>query len=247
MRHNSRCLCDIIIRALLCINMVSLSSAALSQDPKGVGAKGKTGIIKKTEKGVKPKTGKVKKEDENLTKLTGKDYKEEDFRPVVEEESYGWLVFKTILILGVLVGCFYYFLRFVTKKAGIQVLGKEAVQILSMVPVGQNKYLQIVDIAGRIFVLGVSDNNINLITEIEGKNDIDRIRLLSTKSTPVKGNRFGDFLSRHIGNMLGRADEKKAGSSAKFEKGNYSDSEFDMDYLQKQKKRLKNLNGFGDE
>ena len=34
-------------------------------------------------------------------------------------------------------------------------------------------------------VIGVSDSNINLITEIQDKDEIDRIRLLSSKSTPV--------------------------------------------------------------
>ena len=67
----------------------------------------------------------------------------------MEEESSAWMFFKMLFVLGIFGGGFYYFYRFVTKKAGISVFGGEAVQVLSVVPIGQNKFLQLVDVAGQ--------------------------------------------------------------------------------------------------
>lgn len=130
-------------------------------------------------------------------------------QPQVEEESYVWLIFKTIFVMGVLIAGFYYFFKFITQKVAITAIGQEVVTILSVVPLGQNKFLQVVDIAGRVYVLGVSDNNINLITEIKDKDDIDRIRLLSSKSTPPQRGGFQEYLSAQLGKVLDKMKNPK--------------------------------------
>ncbi len=168
-------------------------------------------------------------------------------KPTAEEESYAWLIFKTLFILGLLVGGFYYFFRFVTKKAGVHVLGRDVVHVLSVVPLAQNKFLQVVDLAGRIIVLGVSDNNINIITEITDRDEIDRIRLLSSKSSPVSENNFQDFLVKQLGSIgqLGRFFRRSAGGGRDGDTG-YGGHDHDvdrLDYLRRQRERLKNLNG----
>ena len=154
--------------------------------------------IKKTQKEVKkPEAGK-----DVADSPIGKDYTEEDFKPKVQEESTGWMLFKTLIILGLMVGGFYYFFRFVTKKAGIQLVGENVIQVLSIVPVGQNRYLQVVDVAGKMFVLGITENNINMITEITDREEKDRIRLMSSRSRPVKEEGgFQDYFFRQIGRV----------------------------------------------
>ena len=113
---------------------------------------------------------------ENNGKVPGQGFMEEDFKPRVEEESIAWMIIKTILVIGLFIGGFYMFFRFVTQKAGLHISGQEAIQILSVVPVGTNKFIQIIDVAGKVFLIGVSDNSISLLTEIRDRVDIDRIR-----------------------------------------------------------------------
>ena len=161
--------------------------------------------------------------------------------PSAEEESYGWLIFKTILILAAIVGGFYFFFRFVTKRAGVPAVGRGIIQILSIVPIGQNKFLQIVDLAGRMLVLGVSDSNINLIMEIDDRDEVDRIRLLCSKSSSMKSGGFQESISKHLGRLMGKSPEPGIGeeqiSALMGDKNNNR-----LDYLAKQKDRLKNLN-----
>lgn len=197
----------------------------------------------KTESGKKNEN-----EASNETDITGKkktgeaegkglyDYEE----PSAEEQSYGWLIFKTILILGTLVAGFYFFFQYVTKKAGIQTVGQNVVQVLSIVPVGQNKFLQVVDMAGKILVLGVSDNNINLITEIHDKDEIDRIRLLSSRSAPQTPGGFQEFVT----NQIGRVVERVRGSDKDAQYRSDLDYEKDsMQHLNSHRSRLRKLNG----
>jgi flagellar biosynthetic protein FliO len=184
---------------------------------------------------------------DNNVKVPGQGFMEEDFKPKVEEESIAWMIIKTILVLALFIGGFYMFFKFVTQKAGLHISGQEAVQILSTVPVGTNKFIQIIDVAGKVFLIGVSDNNISLLTEIKDRVDIDRIRLLSSKSTPVHGNSFQDFISAQIGWVIDKINEKRNRGSRKVMMEDITDKEFDMSYLNKQKSRLKNIDGNGDE
>lgn len=166
-------------------------------------------------------------------------------KPSVEEESYAWLIIKTIIVLGALVGGFYYFFRFVTRKAGIQVLGRDVVQVLSIVPLGQNKFLQVVELAGRVLVLGVSENNINLIAEVKDRDEIDRIRLLSSKSSPVQPGGFQDYISKQIGRFLRRDGGKRMVRGEDKVSGNIDMDR--MDYLRRQRDRLRGLNRINEE
>jgi flagellar protein FliO/FliZ len=175
-----------------------------------------------------------------------KDFKEDDFKPQVEEESSAWMFFKMLFVLAIFGGGFYYFYRFVTKKAGLNIFGGEAVRVLSVVPIGQNKFLQLVDVAGRVLLVGVSDNSINLITEITEKDQIDRIRILATR-TPPQGKSVGGFqdqVMKDIGKLVDRVREfrhRDRRGPAPVEPAQ------DIEYLRRQRSRLKDMNGVDDE
>ncbi len=182
----------------------------------------------------------------NNNAVPGEGFVEDDFKPQVEEESAAWMIIKTILVLGLFGGGFYMFFKFVSQKAGLHVSGQEAIQILSTVSLGTNKFVQIVDVAGKVFLLGVSDSNINLLTEIKDREDIDRIRLLSSRSTPVQGANFQEFVIGQVGWVIGKINEKRTHgfkNTTNTTVEEISQKDFDMSYLNKQKSRLKNLNG----
>jgi flagellar protein FliO/FliZ len=180
--------------------------------------------------------------------VPGQNFVEEDFRPQIEEESASWLIIKTIFVLGLFIGGFYFFYKFVTQKSGLNLSGQEAIRILSTVSLGTNKFIQIVDVAGKIFLLGVTDNNINLLTEIKDREEIDRIRLLSS-TPPVRGSTFQDFITGQVGWVVDKVTEMRSRGSKKQTKHRgynieeLASKDFDMSYIDKQKDRLKKLNG----
>ena len=182
-------------------------------------------------------------EKENNAGVPSRDFKDDDFKPQVEEESSVWMFIKMILVLGIFAGGFYYFYRFVTKKAGISMFGGEAIKVLSVVHLGQNKFLQLIDVAGKVMVIGVSDNSISLLSEISDKDQVDRIRILSTRKPPpgAGAGGFQEQVMKEIGRIIGRVrDFRHRGHTVKT---TVIDNPADIEYLRQQRDRLKGLNG----
>lgn len=175
-------------------------------------------------------------------------YTDEDFRPQVEEESAAWMFIKMLLVLGIFAGGFYYFYRFVTRRAGGSVFGGEAIKVLSAVPLGQNKFLQVVDLAGKVLVIGVSDSAISLITEITEKDQIDRIRILATRNPPPhKGaGGFQEEIMNDIGKIIGRVKQFRNRDSGRA-RVEVVDNPADIEYLRRQRSRLKEMDGLDNE
>jgi flagellar biogenesis protein FliO len=186
----------------------------------------------------------VKKDNEKNQELN---FKDEDFRPKVEDESAGWLMFKALAVIGLMGAGFYFFFKFVTQKAGISHLGGAVVTQLASVPVGQNKFIQVVDIAGKVLVVGVADGGINLLTEITDKNEIDRIRLIGSQKSAAGTVNFQEYISKHLGRfkeVVNDISARKRNDSRIVKK---TESGVDLAYLKSQKDRLKNINGRGNE
>jgi len=170
--------------------------------------------------------------------------------PVVEETSYGWLVFKTFLVLLIMMGGFFLFYKFITSKTGIPNIGRNIVQTIAIAPMGPNKTIQIIELANKLMVIGVTDNNISLIKEITEKDDIDRIKLQSSKTNPPMNTSFQEFLADQIVSIGGFV--RKTATMVSKKKTFMKDvkniyEKRDYNYLNDQKKRLKNLNGNDDE
>jgi flagellar protein FliO/FliZ len=188
------------------------------------------------------------------------DTSEEGKKPLYEYEapkepdsSYGWLMLKGLFVVGLMGGGFYLFFKFVMKKAGVPVIGQGAVKILSVTPIGQNRSLHIIDVAGRIMLLGVTDSNVSLLSEITSKDEIDRIRLASGKDPVFKETSFQDFLFKQIHNITDAVKNRKAGTSSKHDssfndemknyKSDYKNENqaSKIEYIMKQKERLRRL------
>jgi len=190
---------------------------------------------------VKEKDAEAAKEE--TVGVPTRDFKDEDFKPQVDEPSALWMFIKMIIVLGIFAGGFYYFYRFITKKSGIGLFGGEAVKVLSVAPLGQNKFLQVVDLAGKVLVIGVTDNAINLISEITDRDQIDRIRILSNRTPPAdrKVAGFQEYVMKDIGRLIEKVREFR-GRGGKT-KTTVIDNPEDINYLRQQRNRLKDLNG----
>ncbi len=198
--------------------------------------------------------------------------------PKVEQVSYAWLFARTLLILGFLGAGVYFTVRFLAKKGGFQSTGKSVMATLSILPVGNNRQLQVVECGARLLVLGVTDSQISLLREITDKDEIDRIKLQASRALAAQSDATVKYFSDHfesfirsVGTTIGRVMEKKQHGVTQLgsisvqefeaapdiseiapekEKENSRYSFFDderIDYLNKQKSRLKNLNRFGNE
>ncbi|HEX3031228.1 MAG TPA: flagellar biosynthetic protein FliO [Bacillota bacterium] len=113
--------------------------------------------------------------------------------------SMGWYLFKMVLSLGIIGGLAYGAVRWFPRNLNLM-NGGEYISVYDQYSLGQNKGIYIAEIGGRIMALGVTDNNITLLSEI---NDPDLIRDMRENhvnraaTVPVEQN----LLSRLLGKV----------------------------------------------
>jgi flagellar biogenesis protein FliO len=120
--------------------------------------------------------------------------------------SYPFMILRTIAVMGVIIIGIYFLFRLLIRNKNRVVTDSEIIKILATYPLAANRIIQVVDIGGQVLVLGVSDSSINLITELEDQEIIDRIRISSSKEKTGAATFKDTFMS-----LLGGKPYKKPG------------------------------------
>ena len=116
-----------------------------------------------------------------VTPAEAPDYEYEDPEFNDNRVSYPLMILRTIAVMGVIIVGIYFLFRLLIKKKSKLVTDSEVIKVLATYPLAANRIIQVVDIGGQVLVLGVSDSSINLITELQDQEVIDRVRLASSK------------------------------------------------------------------
>lgn len=99
------------------------------------------------------------------------------------------------------VGLAYFAARFLGGRFAQQKMGYGG-KILSHLPLGPNRSVCIIEMAGRIFMLGVTEHSVTLLAEINDPDEIDRLHreeLTSPKVPEMFSQQFGalsDFVQK---------------------------------------------------
>ncbi|MFH0774089.1 MAG: flagellar biosynthetic protein FliO [bacterium] len=110
--------------------------------------------------------------------------------------SLFWLVIKLIFALGLTGGLIYLFLFIVSKGKGVA-SSSELIRILGTKAVAPNKYIQIIEIAETILVIGIGES-VTLLSEIKDKERIQLLKTEQSKEADRAGLTFKDHLSKLI-------------------------------------------------
>ncbi len=139
--------------------------------------------------------------------------------------SYFSLVVKTLFILGLFGLGVYVIFKYISQKQGLMAPNLNMIKLITSLPVGTNRFIQIIEIGNNYFLIGVSENNINLIKEITDKETMNLIQVMKSQKSPAHEKIiFTEFLK----NIL-------SGLTKKIPKGD------NLKFLRKQKDRLHNL------
>lgn len=119
-------------------------------------------------------------QEQNLNDLFQKEMKgidpERPGEDGVERVSWAAQLVKTIVVLGLMLGIFYGGYKVFIFKKGLPIAGSEVIQILYEYPISSGKKLQFLEMAGKLFILAISDAGVQLVTEINDHNSIDRLK-----------------------------------------------------------------------
>ena len=117
--------------------------------------------------------------------------------------NFAALVAKTIgyltLIVLLIILTVYVLKRFVYNKREFPGRGK-AIQVLGSTYIGPKKSLMLVDAAGRILIISVTDAQMNLITELKKEEYEEYVKRENTEESisDASGNHFRDILHKYL-------------------------------------------------
>ena len=104
-------------------------------------------------------------------------------------------VISLIAVFAIVLVMAYVFARLIGGKLNARMSGQTS-KVLENLPLGPNRSVCIVEMAGRVFLLGVTDSSINLLTEITDEEEIERLRTVARElSSDVFRQEFGTLSS----------------------------------------------------
>ncbi|MBP2633191.1 MAG: flagellar biosynthetic protein FliO [Firmicutes bacterium] len=80
-----------------------------------------------------------------------------------------------VMVFAFVIGLAYFASRFLGKKFGTVNLGKSS-KILESLQLGANQAIYVIEIAGEVFLIGVTDHNITLLNKITDELEIGKLR-----------------------------------------------------------------------
>ena len=112
--------------------------------------------------------------------------------PEIVSTAFRMLTALGLVLGGLLVGV-YFIKRFLKKDAGGS--KEQLIKVIASQYIGIKKNISLVEIPGSILVVGVSNDNITLLTKIEDEMVLDVLRQENSRITPS----FSDHLQRLTG------------------------------------------------
>ena len=103
-------------------------------------------------------------------------------------------LFSLLLVFAVVVVLAYWATRFVGGQISAGNLNNS--KILEQLPVSPKHSVCVIEMAGRVFMIGIADHSVNLLAEITDEEEIDRLRRQSL-ARPLMGGSF----SHQIGSL----------------------------------------------
>jgi flagellar protein FliO/FliZ len=103
------------------------------------------------------------------------------------------LVLAALAVYGVV-----FFLKRLTRPAEHQ---DPHLKVLASAPLGTSRFVYVVSVGSRAWLVGAAENGVSLIAEIDDQEAVDAMRLDDSRKSAETGSRFPDFktLMRRFG------------------------------------------------
>jgi len=190
--------------------------------------------------------------NQEINKNTGKDVESQytfsqnfpantdnDELNVNDSPSTIWLFIRMILVLIVVIACIYFVVFLMKKGMNNGVSSDLYLKKVATLTLSPGKNVTVVTLNNHAYLLGVADNSINLIAEIDDKELIDAMNF--NESSTMSSNKTNDFAS-----ILQFFYPKNKSKNKQSSNLGFSEDET-LQVLQKQRERLNNSNDYEEE
>jgi flagellar protein FliO/FliZ len=143
--------------------------------------------------------------------------------------SYFRLIFSLLLVCAVI-----YLIYFFLKKKTNSLANKNAEEtsVLLSLPLGMGKNVQVIYIAGKFLIIGVTNDSINYLSEVTDEKEIENLKRLMQEQKIKAGESFANVFQEILKISNVRNDKQK----------DFDYEENSVDFLQKQTMRINTLN-----
>ncbi len=147
-----------------------------------------------------------------------------------------WDLLRMVLVLALVVAVIYGLYWLLRRSKTAREEDGNFINVLSSQTLSGGKYLHVIDVAGKVYLLGSGDSGVNLISEIQDKPSIDELRLHASRSQ-LQNRNFSQLLGSVFSNGFGGKGES-ANKSGEAEPANGA---IGFDFVRRQRQRLKKL------
>ena len=116
-----------------------------------------------------------------------------------QNTNTGWLFVRMILVLLVVVGCIYAVFYFVKKSTNPTNENDPFLKKVASITLSPGKSVQVITLQNHCYILGVSDSNVQLISELDDKDLIDAMNLEADKESSGSIKDFATILASAMG------------------------------------------------
>ena len=116
-----------------------------------------------------------------------------------QNTNTGWLFVRMILVLLVVVGCIYAVFYFVKKSTNPANETDPFLKKVASITLSPGKSVQVITLQNHCYILGVSDSNVQLISELDDKDLIDAMNLEADKESSGSIKDFATILASAMG------------------------------------------------
>lgn len=164
--------------------------------------------------------------------LLAQDAPENRATTIAEGSSYGvWFFVRTILVLLLVLALIWGFFMFLKKISGTTTSSDPYLKKVASLTLSPGKFVHVITLNSRAYLVGVADNSVNLIAEIDDKELVDAMNLNAPQGADDK--RPMDF-SSILGKFVNTNGQKYTSATRK---GTFSTSNA-VELLQNQRSRL---------
>jgi flagellar protein FliO/FliZ len=110
--------------------------------------------------------------------------------------SFGvWDFVRMVIVLGIVIAVIYVVFYLLKRASGGRFENSPMIRLLGSHGLPGNKALHLVEVGRQVFLIGVGDDSIALLSEISDQESLDELRLKASTTTTERGGNFADMLS----------------------------------------------------
>lgn len=188
-------------------------------------------------------TGTAENSQSQPQQFSVRDYSEFNKASDIELPSSDWfgliggMVLKLGLVLGLIYAAFIVLRRYFTRNKTV-VQGKKPISLLSSLNLSPSRTVYVLEVGKRVLVVGATQNQLSLLTEVTDPETVDEVRTQSAESSAA--GQFSSFLSVAKRQFGARENSSGEGSTPNPLQDKFDDGlEFMQDKLTKIRKSLR--------